>query len=228
MTRWLHVIVTKTVTGLPAGTSTARRFMFDVEVKLADGTGFSSTAGDVLFEGGKASFELANGGGKVLSDIPAGASYVVTEEPCIGYTSSSENAKGTITSGVTETAAFTNTYQPATLTINKSVVDGNAEGSFTFTLSVDDPLLTANLNVTGVEGENTLHFTNGVSDPFTLKLADGAATATIQGLPRGATYTLAETLVPGYTPAYSGDDVATEDGSAKGTLAENSTDAGRR
>ncbi len=194
--------VTKTVSGLPDGVTTSRKFTFSVGITLAGGKVFTGTSNGVSFEDGKASFELGNGGSQLLSGIPAGAKYVVTEEPCAGYSTSSENAEGIIASGETKTASFTNSLKMGSLTITKQVIGGGVEGqSFAITVSPADP--TASMR--------GYSYSIGGGDPVTIGensvtlMLSGGQTATFLALPAGD-YLVSEADYRsyGYSTSYSG------------------------
>ena len=72
------------------------------------------------FSNGEATFTLADGQTKIAEHLPAGATYTVTEESNDNYTTTSENAEGTIAKGVTSQASFTNTRSMSSLPLTGS------------------------------------------------------------------------------------------------------------
>lgn len=112
-----------------------------------------------------------------------------------------------------EAAVFTNTAKTGALTVKKTVVGGDSQREFGFTVALTDG---DGEPVSGTfgEGEDAVTFTDGKTT-FTLK--DGEEKA-ITGLPVGARYTVAEDAVEGYTTTVNGADgskaegAVTEDG----------------
>lgn len=110
-----------------------------------------------------------------------------------------------------EAAVFTNTAKTGSLTVKKTVVGGDGQREFGFTVALTDG---DGEPVSGTfgKGENAVTFTDGKA---TFKLKDGEEKA-ITGLPVGARYTVAEDAAEGYTTAVNG-----ADGSkAEGTVTE--------
>ncbi len=105
-----------------------------------------------------------------------------------------------------EAAVFTNTAKTGSLTIKKTVVGGDSQREFGFTVALTDG---DGEPVSGTfgEGENAVTFTDGKA-AFALK--DGGE-KTIAGLPVGARYTVTEDAAEGYA--------TTADG-AEGTVTE--------
>lgn len=84
---------------------------------------------EITFDGeGKARLSLQNGETATISGLPDGASYEVTEDNYAdaGFTTTSENASGTIDADATKTAAFTNTYDTSG-DVNVSTADAEAQ-----------------------------------------------------------------------------------------------------
>lgn len=106
----------------------------------------------MTFAGGKANFTLKDGGEKIISGLPVGAHYTVTEDAAEGYATTVNGADGSKVDGaVTEggvTVAFTNTYGTAaegrdvsTAGLFTKTLEGRdwAEGdSFQFALAGED------------------------------------------------------------------------------------------
>lgn len=107
-----------------------------------------------------------------------------------------------------EAAVFTNTAKTGSLTVKKTVVGGDSQREFGFTVALTDG---DGEPVSGTfgEGENAVAFTDGKA-AFALK--DGGE-KTVAGLPVGARYTVTEDAAEGYTTTAEG---------AEGTV----TDAG--
>lgn len=112
-----------------------------------------------------------------------------------------------------EAAVFTNTAKTGSLTVKKTVVGGDSQREFGFTVALTDG---DGEPVSGIfgKGEHAVTFTDGKTT-FTLK--DGGEKA-IDGLPVGALYTVTEDAAEGYTTAVNGADgskaegAVTEDG----------------
>lgn len=106
-----------TVKKTVVGGDSQREFGFTVALTDGDGEPVSGTFGKgehaVTFADGKANFTLKDGGEKIISGLPVGAHYTVTEDAAEGYATTAEGAEGTVTEAGA-TAAFTNTYGTAT------------------------------------------------------------------------------------------------------------------
>ena len=100
--------VSKTVAGEKPDTD--KEFSFTVSLTNADGSALTGTFGGVMFGAdGKATFTLKHGGSKTIYGLPAGIKYTVEETADADYISTSVNEAGTIETGKTAEAAFTNT-----------------------------------------------------------------------------------------------------------------------
>lgn len=108
--------VTKHVTG---EVNSTRNFNFTVTLG-GSGANLTGTYGGMKFSNGVANFTLADGQTKTASNLPAGATYEVTEESNDSYTTTFENAKGTIAKGMTSQAVFTNTRSMSSLPLTGS------------------------------------------------------------------------------------------------------------
>lgn len=130
-----------TVKKTVVGGDSQREFGFTVALADRDGEPVSGTFGKgehaVTFADGKATFTLKDGGEKVITGLPVGAHYTVTENAAEGYTTAVNGADGSKAEGaVTEagaTVAFTNTYGTAT-----EGRDVSTAGLFTKTLKGRD------------------------------------------------------------------------------------------
>lgn len=112
-----------------------------------------------------------------------------------------------------EAAVFTNTAKTGSLTVKKTVVGGDSQREFGFTVALADG---DGESVSGTfgKGEHAVTFAGGKAT-FTLK--DGGE-KTVAGLPVGARYTVTEDAAEGYTTTVNGADgskaegAVTEDG----------------
>ena len=106
-----------------------------------------------------------------------------------------------------EAAIFTNTAKTGSLTVKKTVVGGDSQREFGFTVALADG---DGEPVSGTfgKGEHAVTFAGGKAT-FTLK--DGGEKA-IAGLPVGARYTVAEDAAEGYTTTVNGVDGSKADG----------------
>ena len=196
-TAYGNLSVTKAVSG-SAG-ETFKPFNFTVTLGDASVNG---TFGEMTFTDGVATFILKHGERKTASALPAGIAYTVTEAEANqdGYTTTSDNASGSIVKDDTVTAAFINTkditVEPNTpgsgnLSVTKAVSGsaGDTFKAFNFTVTLGDT------SVNGAFGEMT--FTDGVAT-FTLKHGERK---TASALPAGIAYTVteAEANQDGYT-----------------------------
>lgn len=112
-----------------------------------------------------------------------------------------------------EAAVFTNTAKTGSLTVKKTVVGGDSQREFGFTVALADG---DGEPVSGTfgKGEHAVTFTDGKA---TFTLRDGGE-KTVAGLPVGACYTVTEDAAEGYTTTVNGADgskaegAVTEDG----------------
>lgn len=106
-----------------------------------------------------------------------------------------------------EAAIFTNTAKTGSLTVKKTVVGGDSQREFGFTVALADG---DGEPVSGTfgKGEHAVTFTDGKAT-FTLK--DGGE-KTVAGLPVGARYTVTEDAAEGYTTAVNGADGSKAEG----------------
>lgn len=112
-----------------------------------------------------------------------------------------------------EAAVFTNIAKTGSLTVKKTVVGGDSQREFGFTVALTDG---DGEPVSGTfgKGEHAVTFADG---KVASKLKDGEE-KTVAGLPVGARYTVAEDAAEGYTTAVNGADgskaegAVTEDG----------------
>ena len=113
---------------------------------------------------------------------------------------------GNAAESTVEAAVFTNTAKTGSLTVKKTVVGGDSQREFGFTVALADG---DGEPVSGTfgEGENAVTFTDGKA-AFALK---HGGEKTIAGLPVGARYTVTEDAAEGYTTTAEG---------AEGTVTE--------
>ena len=139
------------------------------------------------------------------------ATVTVTDEGAGKLTAKTKIAQLTDDAGNTvertvEAAVFTNTAKTGSLTVKKTVVGGDSQREFGFTVALTDG---DGEPVSGTfgKGENAVAFTDGKAT-FTLK---HGGEKTIAGLPVGANYTVTEDAAEGYTTTVDG---------AEGTVTE--------
>ena len=140
------------------------------------------------------------------------ATVTVTDEGAGKLTAKTKIAQLTDDAGNTaertvEAAVFTNTAKTGSLTVKKTVVGGDSQREFGFTVALVDG---DGEPVSGTfgKGEHAVTFTDGKAT-FTLK--DGGE-KTIAGLPVGARYTVTEDAAEGYTTAVNGADGSKAEG----------------
>ncbi len=170
---------------------------------LADGEDAGKSIDLTESNGWKGSFE----GLPKYSESGSEVSYAVAEVPVEGYSSK-------VTGDAKDGFTVTNTYsmpREGSLTVKKTVVGGDSQREFGFTVALADG---DGEPVSGIFGkdEHAVTFTDGKAT-FTLK--DGEE-KTVAGLPVGAHYTVTEDAAEGYTTTVNG-----ADGSkAEGTVTE--------
>ncbi|WP_346982233.1 Spy0128 family protein [Collinsella aerofaciens] len=106
-----------------------------------------------------------------------------------------------------EVAVFTNTAKTGSLTVKKTVVGGDSQREFGFTVALADG---DGEPVSGTfgKGEHAVTFTDGKA---TFTLRDGGE-KTVAGLPVGACYTVTEDAAEGYTTTVNGADGSKAEG----------------
>lgn len=142
------------------------------------------------------------------------ATVTVTDEGAGKLTAKTKIAQLTDDAGNTaertvEAAVFTNTAKTGSLTVKKTVVGGDSQREFGFTVALTDG---DGEPVSGTfgEGENAVTFTDGRA---TFTLRDGGE-KTIAGLPVGASYTVTEDAAEGYETAAEGAEGTVTEGGA--------------
>lgn len=201
--------VSKTVEG--NGADRNKAFKFKVELKNGgnpvsgvyplDGTVGSKTGTIVFDENGMASFELPDGESIVITGLPVGADYTVTENAYKDY-KPSDNGKynGKIETGKTGEISVVNTYdEKYDISVSKTVKgnQGDKSKNFEFVLKLTG---SDGLVVPGsVDVEKNGNFE-------TMKVVDGEVKFTLshgekiifKKLPAGAKYEVTETATDGY------------------------------
>ena len=144
------------------------------------------------------------------------ATVTVTDEGAGKLTAKTKIAQLTDDAGNTaertvEAAVFTNTAKTGSLTVKKTVVGGDSQREFGFTVTLTDG---DGEPVSGTfgEGGDAVEFADGKA---TFKLKHGGEKA-IAGLPVGANYTVTEDAAEGYTTTVNG----TEGSKAEGAVTE--------
>lgn len=201
--------VSKTVEG--NGADRNKAFKFKVELKNGgnpvsgayplDGTAGNKTGTIVFDENGRASFELSDGESIVITGLPVGADYTVTENAYKDY-KPSDNGKynGKIEAGKTGEISVVNTYdEKYDISVSKTVKgnQGDKSKNFEFVLKLTG---SDGLVVPGsVDVEKNGNFE-------TMKVVDGEVKFTLshgekiifKKLPAGVRYEVAETVTDGY------------------------------
>ena len=201
--------VSKTVEG--NGADRNKAFKFKVELKNGgnpvsgvyplDGTAGSKTGTIVFDENGMASFELPDGESIVITGLPVGADYMVTENAYKDY-KPSDNGKynGKIETGKTGEISVVNTYdEKYDISVSKTVKgnQGDKSKNFEFVLKLTG---SDGLVVPGsVDIEKNGNFE-------TMKVVDGEVKFTLshgekiifKKLPAGVRYEVTETVTDGY------------------------------
>lgn len=201
--------VSKTVEG--NGADRNKAFKFKVELKNGgnpvsgvyplDGTAGSKTGTIVFDENGMASFELPDGESIVITGLPVGADYTVTENAYKNY-KPSDNGKynGKIETGKTGEISVVNTYdEKYDISVSKTVKgnQGDKSKNFEFVLKLtgSDGLVVP----VSVDIEKNGNFE-------TMKVVDGEVKFTLshgekiifKKLPAGVKYEVTETVTDGY------------------------------
>lgn len=201
--------VSKTVEG--NGADRNKAFKFKVELKNGgnpvsgvyplDGTAGSKTGTIVFDENGMASFELPDGESIVITGLPVGVDYTVTENAYKDY-KPSDNGKynGKIETGKTGEISVVNTYdEKYDISVSKTVKgnQGDKSKNFEFVLKLTG---SDGLVVPGsVDIEKNGNFE-------TMKVVDGEVKFTLshgekiifKKLPAGVKYEVTETVTDGY------------------------------
>ncbi len=215
--------VSKTVTGEG---DTNKEFHFTVtlsgvSVGGTKGEEITGQFGDLYFTNGVAEFTLKHGQSAAATGLPAGITYVVTEDDYTKEdydTSEHGEPKGIIPDGGTAEASYVNDFgkvlepKERALQVTKTVLGdaGETEREWHFTVTLYNKDGEVDTSVNGPHGGMT--FTNGVAE-FTLKSGESALA---ESLPEGDTYEVVEKEAnqDGYTTTVTG---------GTGTITENGT-----
>ncbi|MBQ9064513.1 MAG: hypothetical protein IJ123_03605 [Blautia sp.] len=179
------------------------------ETEFITDTTLSKRYGSATFRQGVATVTLKPSTGTastIITGLPQGIEYEVTEAAVTNMTTTSEGETGTISADADCTAAFVNTRNKGTLTVTKELVsDLSADKNvkFVFTVKI------GNVNQTYYESADTdgtpvgegVTFTNGTG---TFELAGGES-RTLSGLPAGLSYTVTEAANSDFTTTRTGD-----------------------
>ena len=152
-------------------------------------------------------FTLKKDGVKTITGIPAGTAYTVTEEANSKYTTTKTGDTGTIASGETAEAVFTNTYMYGDLKIGKRVEpeeSADKKRTFEFTLELSDTETAYQYIIT--DDKNVQQSTGTIKSGGTFQLQDEWHIL-VKDLPGDTTYTVTETQIPGYATYVSVDNV---------------------
>ena len=204
---------------------TAKKFKFTIKFStnkdLVAGRSFKATINDVtttdavVSSDGKITVELSDGQTYKIKDLPQTVGYTITEDTDNDYTS---EATGVTSGTLNDDAAvtFTNTRTSGSLTLKKTVVQKNGDGTdgsttnpdekFEFTVTIsgfkkfnaeksrdEETKLNGTYSATRVKTDGTsatepVVFTNGSAE-VELKAGENV---TIEGLPANVTYTVTE------------------------------------
>ena len=160
-------------------------------------------------------FALKAGEENTITGIPAGTAYTVTEEANSKYTTTKTGDTGTIASGETAEAVFTNTYMYGDLKIGKRVEpeeSADKKQTFEFTLELSDTETAYQYIIT--DDKNVQQSTGTIQSGGTFQLQDEWHIL-VKDLPGDTTYTVTETQIPGYATYVSVD--GTVDGATGNT-----------
>lgn len=201
--------VSKTVEG--NGADRNKVFKFKVELKNGcnpvsgvyplDGTAGSKTGTIVFDENGMASFELSDGESIVITGLPVGADYTVTENAYKDYKPSDNGTySGQVEAGKTGEISVVNTYdEKYDISVSKTVKgnQGDKSKNFEFVLKLtgsDGLVVPGSVDVEKNGNFETMKVING-EVKFTLSHGEKII---FKKLPAGVRYEVAETVTDGY------------------------------
>lgn len=201
--------VSKTVEG--NGADRSKAFKFNVELKNGgnpvsgvyplDDTAGSKTGTIVFDENGKASFELADGESIVITGLPVGADYTVTENVYKEYKPSDNGTySGQIEAGKTGEVSVVNTYdEKYDISVSKTVKgnQGDKSKNFEFVLKLtgsDGLVVPGSVDVEKNGNCETMKVVDG-EVKFTLSHGEKI---TFKKLPAGVRYEVTETVTDEY------------------------------
>lgn len=201
------LVISKTLMGNAADKDKA--FQFTVTLTNEDGTPFDGALplllggrkGEIAFAKGQATVLIKGGQSAVIGPMLTGTTYRVEEEKT-NYIMNTVGDTGTVAeNNKVYTAAFTNTYNTAALTLRKELEAGNHDQqSFAFVVSLAYDGKPVNGKV-AVRGKEPIELKDGKA---TLTLRGGQS-VTLEALQTdlGLTYDVRELDSRNYTPVYS-------------------------
>ena len=200
-----HLMVSNQIKG--AGADPSKEFHFSVQL---DDLSVNGAYGDLNFTNGYGEFTLSDGEYVIITDLPDGVEYTVTEQDANrdGYTTTSGDTEGYIDADQFARVSFVNDKPAApTLVISKRVTgtDADLNRQFHFTVTVDDTKLSGDYGVTFHQGKAEF------------ALRDGEHIE-IRDLPVGTKYTIQEDPAEGYTTTVSVDGEINAGCTAKGEI----------
>lgn len=183
----------------PAPADASKKFTFTIT--LSDTT-LNGKFGNVQFNGGVGTVELASGQSETITGLPLGITYTVTEADAPGFmregevTEATEASVRTIALGE-KTVHVKNTRETGELEVTKTVTSSVAtdltkDFRFKVTITNDNTFAGTFGGVEFARGEGT----------FTLKNGE---TKSITGLPAGLTYKVEEETASGFITTKTGD-----------------------
>ena len=201
--------VSKTVEG--NGADRSKAFKFKIELKNGsnpvsgvyplDGTAGTKTGTIAFDENGKASFELSNGESIVITGLPVGADYTVTENTYKEYKASDNGIySGQVEAGKTGEISVVNTYdEKYDISVSKTVKgnQGDKSKNFEFVLKLtgsDGLVVPGSVDVEKNGNFETMKVVDG-EVKFTLSHGEKI---TFKKLPAGVRYEVTETVTDGY------------------------------
>ena len=201
--------VSKTVEG--NGADRSKAFKFKIELKNGgnpvsgvyplDGAAGTKTGTIAFDENGKASFELSDGESIVITGLPVGADYTVTENAYKEYKPSDNGTySGQIEAGKTSEVSVVNTYdEKYDISVSKTVKgnQGDKSKSFEFVLKLtgSDGLVVS--GSVDVEKDGSFETMKVVDSEVKFTLSHGEK-ITFKKLPAGIRYEVTETVPDGY------------------------------
>lgn len=205
--------VSKTVEG--NGADRSKAFKFKIELKNGgnpvsgvyplDGAAGSKTGTIVFDENGKASFELSDGESIVITGLPVGADYTVTENAYKEYKPSDNGTySGQIEAGKASEVSVVNTYdEKYDVSVSKTVKgnQGDKSKNFEFVLQLtgsDGLVVPGSVDVEKDGSFETMKVVDG-KVKFTLSHGEKI---TFKKLPAGVRYEVTETVTDGYKMTY--------------------------
>ena len=183
-----------------SGGDSELKFRFTVTLKNSLGQPVNGVFGGIGFQNGKGTFLLGNNEDRLISDIPAGYQYEVTEEETTDYTAkfTPDTPSGTISSESIAEIRCQNTYtarviEPVNVTLQKKVT-GRYETLGAFSIRADFRNLKPGAVYSYTKNEQSYSFTadgNGSFGGLMLSVENGEC-VTFEKLPVGSQYKFLE------------------------------------